>query len=257
MIALVGAGLLLALTACGNDAPAGGGSLTGKTYLSTAVTEDGKPKQLAQNTKVRLQFTDDGRLIADAGCNSMQGRVSVDDGRITLTDGGLASTDMGCPGRQDQDGWLTRILSDKPKWSLNATTLTISTASTTISLTDREVAEPDLAVDGTRWTLDTIIEGDVASHQVGAEKAWITLNGDRVTGSTGCNELQGKVTRADGKLTFGELSTTRIACSGEAGKTEAALLKALKGEVSYSVESNRLSLTTADGKGGVTFSATR
>lgn len=53
MIAVAGAGLLLALTACGNESSAGG-TLTGKSWLSTAVTENGAPKQLAQNTRVRL-----------------------------------------------------------------------------------------------------------------------------------------------------------------------------------------------------------
>ncbi|WP_405072305.1 hypothetical protein OG558_08295 [Kribbella sp. NBC_01510] len=30
----------------------------GKTYLSTAVTEDGKPKQLVSNTRTRLEFAE-------------------------------------------------------------------------------------------------------------------------------------------------------------------------------------------------------
>ncbi len=48
------------------------------------MTEDGKPKQLAPNTRVRLTFTDDGRLIADVGCNSMQAKVSTGGGKLTL-----------------------------------------------------------------------------------------------------------------------------------------------------------------------------
>ena len=246
MIALAGAGLLVATTACGNESAAGA-SLSGKSYLSTTVTEDGKPKQLAPQTRVRLQFTDDGRLVADAGCNSMQSEVSTGDGKLTLK-GELASTAMGCPGpRQGQDAWLAKIISAEPTWKLDGSKLDLTAGGTTISLTDRETAEPDLALDGTKWSLDTVITGEVASHQAGSEKAWLTLNGERVTGSTGCNELQGKVARGTGTLTFGELATTRRACAGDAAKLETALLNGLKGQVSYEVDSNRLKLHTSTG----------
>ncbi|MFI6828572.1 META domain-containing protein [Kribbella sp. NPDC050241] len=253
MIAVAGAGLLLALTACGNESTAGG-TLTGKSWLSTAVTENGAPKQLAQNTRVRLQFTDDGRLIADAGCNSMQSKVSTGDGKLSLKDS-LVMTDMGCPGRQDQDGWLSGILSSKPSWKLDGDTLNVTSGGTTIALQDRETAEPDLALDGTKWALNTVITGEVASHQAGSEKAWMTLNGERVTGSTGCNEFQGMVAQAPGKLTFGELATTRRACAGDAAKLESSLLNGLKGEVSYEIDSSKLELRNA--AGGLDFTAVR
>ncbi|WP_238164244.1 META domain-containing protein [Kribbella pittospori] len=253
MIAVAGAGLLLALTACGNESSAGG-TLTGKSWLSTAVTENGAPKQLAQNTRVRLQFTDDGRLIADAGCNSMQSKVSTSDGTLTLKDD-LVMTDMGCPGRQDQDGWLSGILSSKPSWKVDGDTLNVTSGGTTIALQDRETAEPDLALDSTKWTLNTVITGEVASHQVGSEKAWMTLNGERVTGSTGCNDFQGVVAQAPGRLTFGELATTRRACAGDAAKLESSLLNGLKGEVSYEIDSNKLELRNA--VGGLDFTAVR
>lgn len=254
MIALAGAVLLLA--GCGqNTGTDTGASPTGKTYLSTSVTEDGKPKQLAPKTRVRLQFTDDGRLVADAGCNSMQTKVSTKDGKLTL-DGELASTAMGCPGpQQGQDSWLAGIISAKPTWKLDGSKLDVTAGSTTISLTDRKVAEPDLAVDGTKWTLTSVITGEAASHQAGSEKAWLTLNGERVTGSTGCNDFQGLVARSTGKLTFGELATTRRACAGTAATLESQLLKGLKGEVSYEVDGSTLKLRSAGG--GLDFIAAR
>jgi heat shock protein HslJ len=253
-IAVAGAGLLLTLTGCGNESSAGG-SLQGKTYLSTAVTEDGKPKQLTGTSRVRLTFTDDGRLIADAGCNSMQSPVDTGDGKLSV-DKQLAVTAMGCEQPlMAQDGWLMKILSSEPAWTLANDRLTVTSGGTTISLTDRETVEPDLALDATRWTLETVISGDTAAHQAGAEKAWITLNGERVTGSTGCNELQGKVARSTGTLTFGELATTRRACPGDAGKLEQSLLAGLKGDVSYEIDANRLKLRS--GSTGLDFLAAR
>jgi heat shock protein HslJ len=254
MIAVAGAGLLLALTGCGTEAGAGG-SLKGKVFLSTAVTQDGNPKQLVPNSRVRLTFTDDGRLIADAGCNSMQSAVDTGDGRLAMDDE-LAQTAMGCDAaRHAQDDWLMKVLKSGPAWKLEAEKLTVTAGGTTISLTDRKTAEPDLALDGTKWRLETVISGETASHQAGSGKAWITLNGDRVTGSTGCNELQGKVARGTGTLTFGELATTRRACPGDAGKLEQTLLGNLKGDVSYEIDANRLELRA--GGNGLDFTATR
>jgi heat shock protein HslJ len=100
-----------------------------------------------------------------------------------------------------------------------------------------------------------VISGDVASHQAGSEKAWMTLNGERVTGSTGCNEFQGIVARGTGTLTFGELATTRRACTGDAAKLEQALLNGLKGQVTYSIDGNRLKIRISTG--GLDFTALR
>jgi len=247
------AGLLLALAACGDESSAGG-SLKGKSYLSTAVTENGQAKQLAAKTRIRLQFTDDGRLIADAGCNSMQSRVSTSNGRLAVED--LAMTDMGCDApRHAQDDWLATLLHNKPTWKLEADTLTVASGGTTISLLDRKTAEPDLPLDGTNWSLETVITGEVASHQAGSEKAWITFNGERVTGSTGCNELQGVVAHDNGKLTFGDLVTTRRACVGDGAALESAFLDTLKGEVTYEIDSSRLKLRARGN--GLDFTAPR
>jgi heat shock protein HslJ len=257
MFALAGAGLFLfPLTACGHDAATGAAATpTGKTYLSTAVTENGKPKQLAPHTRVRLQFTDDGKLVANAGCNSMQTKVSTADGKLTL-DNQIEQTAMGCLGQlQAQDGWLGGILAAKPTWKLDGSKLDLTAGSTTISLTDQKVVEPALALDGTKWALSSVIIGEAASHTAGSEKAWLSLNGERVTGSTGCNDFQGMVARSTGKLTFGELATTRRACAGDAAKLESQLLKGLKGDVTYQVDGSTLKLRSSSG--GLDFTAQR
>jgi heat shock protein HslJ len=257
MIALA-ATALLALTACGNESaarPDSGASLTGRTFLSTSVTENGKPRPLAAKTQVRLEFTTDGRLSWNAGCNSSQTSVSTSDGRLSLGKE-ITSTAMGCMGPlQDQDAWIGRVLLSKPAWKLDGDKLVLSTESTTISLLDKETAQPDRSLDGTKWKLTTVVSGESASYQAGFEKVWLTLNGERVTGSTGCNEFQGVVARATGKVTFGELATTRRACAGNAAAVESLVLKGLKGELTYQIDSSTLQLRSTTG--GLDFTAAR
>lgn len=134
-MAVIVAGLALPVTACGDGTAPGGaaGSLKGRSFLSTSVTEDGKPRQLVTKTRIRLQFTDDGRLLADAGCNSMQAPVSTGDGRLELED--LAVTEMGCDApRHAQDRWLAGVLSSKPAWRLESDRLTITAANAILVL---------------------------------------------------------------------------------------------------------------------------
>ncbi|TDW88998.1 heat shock protein HslJ [Kribbella sp. VKM Ac-2566] len=256
MIALA-ATVLLALTACGNESaarPDSGASLTGRTFLSTSVTENGKPRPLAANTRVRLQFTS-GRISWNSGCNSSDTTVSASDGRLSLGKE-ITSTAMGCMGAlQNQDTWIGRVLLSKPTWKLDGDKLVLSTETTTISLLDKETAEPDLALDGTKWKLTSIVSGQSASFPAGLEKVWLTLNGERVTGSTGCNDFQGVVARATGKVTFGELATTRRACAGDAATMESLVLKGLKGELTYQIDSSTLQLRST--AGGLDFTAAR
>jgi len=255
MTALAGAGLLLlGLAACGDESAAGS-TLKGKTYLSTSITQEGNGTPPAADTRVRLQFTNDGRLIADAGCNTMQAQVSTGDGKLTLKEP-PSMTAMGCPGGRDAlDSWLSNLLQSKPTWKLDGNTLTVASAGTTIALTDRKIVEPDAAIDGTKWTLNGVIDYDAVGHQQGAEKAWITFNGDRVTGFTGCNELNGKVARAGNTITFGELATTRRACAEAEGAMEKALVNGLKGRMTYTIDAGNLTLSTANA--GLTFIAAR
>lgn len=183
--------LLLAVAGCGNPsgdnrpgAPYDEPGLRGRTFLSTAVTEDGKPRQLAGKTRVRLQFTDDGRLIADVGCNSMQGQVSVGGGRIEVFD--LSATGMGCDKPLlDQDSWLSRFLGGKPDWRMDGANLVVSSGNTKIVLADRAAAEPDLALEGTRWVVDTIIDDEVASSMPTAGAAALVFEKNTVKVATG------------------------------------------------------------------------
>ncbi|NEA34128.1 META domain-containing protein [Streptomyces sp. SID13031] len=246
MVVVAAAGVML-MSACGSESSAGG-SLDGQSFLSVTVTEGGKAKQLAPNTRIQLQFLDDGRLSANAGCNSMGGKVATGGGKLAVKD--LATTDMGCdPPRHAQDDWLAKLLQDEPTWALAADKLTVSKGDTQLVLQNRETAQPDKPLDSTRWSLETVVSGQTASHPIDAGKAHLTFNGERVTGSTGCNDFQGVVARTGNKVTFGELSVTTAECLDEPAKLEQSVISKLSGELTYSIEADRLQLRAADGSG--------
>ena len=270
MLGVVMAGVALIVTACASTANAGGGevgasgrevgeggggSLIGKAYLSLTVTEDGEVRPLVPDTRIRLDFKDDGVLSANAGCNWLGGYVSTNGGTLSID--GIGGTEMSCgPAGDAQDKWLERLLLDKPIWKLEGDLLTITRDSTTVVLQDRKIAEPDKPLDGTRWVLESVMSGQWAfQHFPGT--AYLTIRDGRITGWTDCNEFQGTATRTGANLTVGELSTTRKACADDAAELEQALLSRLKGELTYSIDSNRLELRTPDGTDGINLTTTK
>ena len=146
--------ILLALTACSTGPEQ---TLDGTEWLSTAVTEDGADRPLVDGTRIRVSFTD-GELAASAGCNTMGGAYRIEEGLLVVEGGAI--TEMGCDEqRHAQDDWLFGFLGSQPAIAQEGDKLTLTSGETVIALQDREVAEPDLPLTGTTWTVDTILCG--------------------------------------------------------------------------------------------------
>jgi heat shock protein HslJ len=197
----------------------------GHTYLSTAVTENGEPKQLVPKTRIRVEFARTpnqnrgGPRVYDvlrvhAGCNRIDtavaaGELQVDSEELMLTSGG-----------------------------------------TTITLLNKKIAEPDLPLDGIRWKVDTTItNADLRHHRYNTEPAWIRIDGEHLTGWTGCNELSGTVTRNKTQLTFTGVTTTDRTCTGETAEVQSEILATLRTAVTYTIDHNNLTLLAPSGIG--------
>lgn len=237
----------------------------GKTYLSTAVSENGAPKELVANTRIRLGFEEvpnqnaEGPPVYDvlrahAGCNRLTAAVEAGDlladGKLWI-DGVGGTARGGAPALLAQDSWLTDFLVSRPGWHVDGDQLTLTSAGTTITLLDRRLAEPDFPLDGPRWKVRAVIikDGDLRAHHHRAKEAWITFRGTHVTGWTGCNELSGTVTRTNTELTFTDVATTDNACTGETAQVETAILTTLTTKITYTIDHNRLTLLTPTGTG--------
>jgi heat shock protein HslJ len=224
--------------------------LNGHTYLSTAVTENGAAKALVTGTRIRLTFAEDGkRISANAGCNHLGGTARIDAGRLVVVD--LATTDMGCDKpRHDQDEWLAKLLTARPSISLDRSELLLTTPSIQVRLQDREVADPDRPLIGTRWVVDTIVDRDVASSVPLGGVAHLTLAADgSLTGSAGCNTMGGAYTSTGSTIRFTGIFTTKTACEDARMRLEQAVLGVLSGEVSYEIDADVLRVTHPSGRG--------
>lgn len=234
----------------GGEAHAPGApGLSGRTFTSVDV----EARTLVPGTRIEVAFQDDGRLTARAGCNTLGGRVRTDGGRMVVED--LGSTAMGCdPARLGQDQWLAGLLASGPSWQMSGGTLVLRAGDTTIRLLDDATVRPVTGLVGTRWIVDTVLRGDVASSVPAGERAFVAITaGGRLTGSTGCNSfgatVTGTSTAALGNISIGTLAATARGCSPDNAVLDRAMLDTLHGTVGYSVRGGRLTLHGSDGSG--------
>jgi heat shock protein HslJ len=252
--------LALATAGCGRgpvtsaaaDTSGDDGAPWNRAFLSTSVTENGQPRALVTGTRISLNFVEDGhRIGAQAGCNSMGGQASFEDGRLLVGD--LATTEMGCdPPRHAQDEWLAGFLTSRPQWSLDGPTLALDNGTTRVVLDDREVADPDRPLRGTKWVVDTIIEGESASSVPAGAEAYMVFGDDNhFSGNAGCNGMGGDSVIHEGTstITFSGVLTTKMACQEDRMRLERAVLATLDGDVAYQVDADVLRLDGPDGHG--------
>lgn len=261
-LALVAVGLSLA--GCGSDDSDDGGDdgtggngtadggvvadLDGRTFLSTAVREDGADRPLVAGTRISLTF-DDGTIGASAGCNQIGGDYELD-GDVLVVDA-MSTTEMGCdPERHEQDTWVVELLTSRPTLTLAENELTVTGGAIEVVLLDREVADPDRPIVGAVWTVDTLIDGEVASNVPEGVTATLEFAADgRVDIFTGCNAGGARAEVGEGVVVFSEPRFEQIACTGGAAEVEEAVFAVVKaGTVAYEIEAGVLRLD-ADGRG--------
>jgi heat shock protein HslJ len=239
---------VLLITSCGGGAspsPSGAGpsgspgaaGLDGRTFLSTAV--DGRA--LVAGSRVRLSFRN-GQIGATAGCNSMSGVYHLDGNRLVVSQ--LATTDMGCDqALMAQDAWVADLLNGSTI-TLDGDDLTLAKNGVRVTFLDRKTAEPDQPLIGTKWVVDTILTGDVASSVPAGSSASLTFSDGRVDVETGCNSGGGAVAISDDTIVFEPVVMTMRACAVELMALEQAVTAALTGTATYKIEANALTLTS-------------
>lgn len=244
------AGLFIAVLAAGCQASAPG--LAGRTFLSVGITESGAPKVLVAGTRIRLDFKE-GAISANIGCNQMGGEFHMEGGRFVV--GQLSSTEMGCdPLLAAQDTWLMQLLGSKPALTLVGDNLTIDGGSVVVHLTDRRVVEPDQALVGPTWTVDSILNGEAVSSVPAGAVATIVFHADGTLDvNDGCNTGGARWTTVASGISVTDLVLTKKACTGGAADLESAVVGTLRGgAIAAAIQANQLILRAGPNGIGLT-----
>jgi heat shock protein HslJ len=104
-------------------------------------------------------------------------------------------------------------------------------------------------LEGTTWTLSSVISTDVATSPVADSTVTMTISGGSLSGKA-CNTFRGSVTASNGSFKAGPLMSTKMACaSAELNAQETAVLANLQAATSYAIDGDTLKLSAADGTG--------
>jgi heat shock protein HslJ len=238
---------IIALVAAGCSLLSPAMNVGGRTFLSTAVAEDGVARQLVAGTTIRVTFGNDGNVGVNAGCNTMGGAFRIEGGVLHVTGAGM--TEMACdPDLMAQDAWVFAFFGAEPTVSLSGSDLVLSSGGTVVRFLDREIAEPDAPLVGPTWTVVSVIAGGAVASVPQGVAATLTFRADgQVDVATGCNRGGGSFEVDGVTIRFGSLSLTKMACSGAAGELETAVLAVLgAGSVTFGIDATRLSLHAGD-----------
>lgn len=238
--------LLTACTAAPGSTPSPAQRLDGRAFLSTAVTESGKPQDLAPGTRIRMSFST-SNLAVQAGCNTMSGAFRLDDVRLVVES--MSATEMGCDRpRMDQDAWLSAFLASSPTLLLTGNELTLASSGTTIVLLDRRIGDSDRPLAGTVWRVESLTTGQAAHGLPSDTPARLTFGSDgRVAIETGCNAGAAAYVVDGGSLRFTGIGLTKKACPGPRAELEAAIVAVLGADrVAFAIEGSSLQLSAGE-----------
>lgn len=224
--------------------PADPAEVAGRKFLSVRVTQGAEEIQLVEDTRIIVTFVD-RRVLVYAGCNHLSGRYRLEGD--TLATGRLSSTALGCDHpRHAQDDWVAGFFSAGPTIQLAGNDLVLAVDDRSISLLDRVIADPDLPLAGTRWTVDSLLTAVSASSvPLGATSTFRFTENGLVEIDTGCNTGGGRyaVDADAGTIRFSDLVFTRKACTAAPGELEGAVTQVLAHEeLTFDIEARVLEL---------------
>ncbi|MGW0754340.1 META domain-containing protein [Streptomyces sp. NPDC002587] len=245
-----GLALVLALAACGQSGDGGARRLPEPvgSWAVESLTTGGRT--LHAPDAARLDIGQD-EAKGNYGCNRFTAEVVLEGtSALTVTPG--ATTAMACAD-QAFETEFARLFTGRLTIDRGPDRLTLKTADgSTIAMTSKPPAV-DAPLTATEWSVDSLTGGGTASsvpaEAAGAARFTIAADGS-ASGSLGCNRFSAKATVAGPTVTFGPLTTTRMACEGPAGEVERALTELFgSGPLTWKIQDRTLTLTAADGKG--------
>jgi heat shock protein HslJ len=234
--------LTLFLAACGEEQPPGADPFGTTVWQLVSGTADGKDIVLVDGHLVTLRV-ENGAVGGTSACNSYGGDITIEDGIVTI--GPTFMTQMYCvdDGVMDLEAAYHAALARVTRVALEGDELVLKGNGVELRFV-AQPEEPDAALVGTNWTLDSIIEGATASTP--AAPATIVFAADgTVNGSTGCNSFFGDYSAATG---FGALGMTKMACEEPIMAQEFLVSEILGPDATVTIEGSLLTIADLDGR---------
>lgn len=231
--------LLTMLAACGEEQPPGADPFGSGTWQLAAGTVDGSA--LVISGRVVTLRLENGQVGGTSACNSYGGPFTIDQGRVTI--GALFMTEMWCEGAMDLESAYLAALARVTTASRDGEALILTGEGVELRF-EPQPEEPDAALIGTTWALETITDADAASTPVAPATLVFAADGS-VSGSTGCNSFFGDYAAGTG---FGPLGSTKMACEPAVMEQEALILGMLGPDATVTIDGSLLTVADLEGR---------
>lgn len=240
----------LALTGCGQGEDARGARLPDPqgSWAVESLTTGGRTLHAPESAHLDIG---PNQVKGNYGCNGFTAVAAfAGTSSVTVTPG--ASTTMACADMEFETAFA-KLFRGKLTIDRGPDRLTLKTADgSTIAMTSAP-AVTDAPLTTTEWTVESLVSGGTAASLPGeaAGKSRFTIAPDlTVSGNLGCNRFSAQVTVEGSTVTFGPLTSTRMACEGPVGEVERTLTGLFgSGPLTAKVEGRTLTLAAPDGKG--------
>jgi heat shock protein HslJ len=228
---------LLTVAACAGGPAGASPDVLGEWVLVSGVSQ---PPGVAATLVV-----EDAQLRGISFCNHYSGGYTLDGDALAVD--GLGGTDMGCdPDVLAAETAFLTALGSADRMTRDGADLVLTGADGSLRFSRQEPV-PDRELAGTTWTLDTLVDGEVASSVLGSPTLELTPDGT-ATGSTGCRGFLGTWQVAGDVLTL-DVTRDDIGCPEDLGRQDEQVLAVLDAGPQYGIDGDRLTLTAPDGRG--------
>jgi heat shock protein HslJ len=236
---LIAASLLLAGCA-ERPGAAGGPDITGSWELAEGVPGAVPPSGATL-------VVDEAGFSGRSFCNSYSSTYRLDDGALSVD--GLGGTEMGCePDVMAAERAYLAALGSASAVTIQEGDLLITGNGGLLRFTP-VAPVPDRPIEGTRWVLESLIEGETAASTLG-EPATLLLDPDRrASASTGCRSVTGTWLVEDGALVVDDVLADGAACPADVERQDAHVTAVLDAGPRVEILEDRLTLTADDGRG--------
>lgn len=236
--------LMLLLSGCSLLTGGASASLDGEWQLQ-AGTNQGQPIPIVAGSRLTLKI-DGTQVGGSAACNTYGGTIQINGDSIVIT--ALSMTEMAC--QENLMASEAAYLAALPRVTAamrNGNGLILSGPQVELRYgRDAELADSELV--GTTWTLESLISGEAVSSTVG-EQVTLTLSDDgTIAASTGCREVSGRYTIAEGQVQVTLDPYDTIGCAAPLEVQDAHILEVLSDGFAFSIEGDRLTVS-AGGQG--------
>lgn len=236
---------VLVLAGCGTDSAADGPDVTGEWQLTSGTTI-GADLPFPPGATATLALSG-GKANGTAFCNRFVASYEVDGSSFAI--GGIGQTEMGCaPDVMAAESAYLAALAGVDTAVRDGADLLLTGAGVELRF-GPVPAVPDSPLEGARWLLESLVDGETASSTTG-DPAVLVLGADRrAEATTGCRTLTATWLLEDDALVLDDLLPDGGACPPDLVGQDAHVTAVLQAGPAVEITEDRLTLTAPDGRG--------